>query len=467
MNKYCIATFILLLSFFTIRAQGNEQATIDSMLQRAFRIGLFNGNVLVVNGGREVYKAAIGFADAARNTRLTTQHRFHIGSIAKEFNAVGMMLLQEQGKIQLSDKLNRYLPQLPSWAAAIQLRDLMGYTSGLPDVKWNTVQSDTDNMNDLLKLAQLDFEPGARYAYNNNNVFLQRRVIESVTGLSFNSFVQQKLLAPAGMRHSIIDPVESDTLVARAFNNAGKQDPLLVPISGWVAVTLDDFYKWAQQVVDNKIISPSSTRFLLLPYSPSRQTGLGFDGRMEGDKVTRMMHDGTARNYQALLVCSPQQGRTVILMTNNKQDNLADINDAIQCILDGKPYRQPKKPVAALFQQSIDSVKGPQLLSWYRQLKAANESQYAFDNENTLNELGYYLMRKKRMDDAVLIFAHNTTLFPSSGNVFDSLGEAYYSKGDKKNALISYKRSLQLDPGNDNAKKIIEELEKEQTGKQQ
>ncbi len=465
MNKYFAATFFLLLSFVTLTAQKNEQATIDALMQKAFRSGLFNGNVLVMNGNKEVYKAAIGYADASRTTKLTTQHRFHIGSIAKEFNAVGMMLLVEQGKIKLSDKVSQYLPQLPAWAASIQVRDLLGYTSGLPDIQWNTVYSDAQNMNNLLQLAKLDFEPGTQYAYNNNNVFLQRRIIESVTGLSFKDFVQQKLLAPSGMDHAVMDPVASDAMVARAFDNAGKQDTLFVPISGWWAVTLDDFYKWAQQVVQNKLISPAYTRFLLIPYSPSKQSGLGFGGRMEGDKVIRMEHDGTARNYQALLVCNPQQGRTVILMSNNKQNNLEDFNTAIQQILDGKPYRQPKRSAAALFQPAIDSVKGVQILPWYRKLAAANKEQYAFDSEATLNELGYYLLQKKRAADAVIVFKHNTKLFPRSGNAFDSLGEAYYSKGDKKNALINYRRSLQLDPGNGNAKKIIAELEKQVTGK--
>ena len=192
MIKYFAATCFFFLTAITVPAQKNEQVKIDSLIQKAFRSGLFNGNVLVMNGNKEVYKAAIGFADATRTTRLTTQHRFHIGSIAKEFNAVGMMLLAEQGKIKLSDKVSNYLPQLPSWSASIQVRDLLGYTSGLPDVQWETVHSDAENMNNLLQLKQLDFEPGTRYAYNNNNVFLQRRIIESVTGTSFRDFVQQK-----------------------------------------------------------------------------------------------------------------------------------------------------------------------------------------------------------------------------------------------------------------------------------
>jgi cytochrome c-type biogenesis protein CcmH/NrfG len=69
-------------------------------------------------------------------------------------------------------------------------------------------------------------------------------------------------------------------------------------------------------------------------------------------------------------------------------------------------------------------------------------------------------MNKKRLADAVAVFEYNTKLFPKSGNVFDSLGEAYYNQGNKSLALLNYKKSLQLDPANDNAKKLITELDK-------
>lgn len=458
MKTICFYVAASLLTF-TSFAQRNPYATLDTLMRRAYRMGLFNGNVLVAEHDKIVYKVAIGFADGAKKIPLTDQYRFHIGSIAKQFNSVGMMLLKEQGKIRLDDKVSVYLPQLPSWADSIRVQDLLGYTSGLPELKWNSVQCDADNMKDLMQLKQLDFMPGTRYAYNNNNVFLQRRIIEKITGLSFRDFVQQQLADPCKMTHTVMDPSSSDSLVARAFDDNGKEDPLSVPISGWLALTLDDFYRWANSIVGYKLIDPASTRFLLVPYSPSKQSGLGFNGRMEGDKIINLMHDGTARNYQALLVCNPQQGRTVILMTNNKQNNLGDLNRAIQDILDGKPYVQPKKPVFALLKDQVDTLNGKQLLALYHRLEKKYGKDYAFDNEYSLNELGYYLMGKKRIDDAILILTHNTTLFPRSGNVFDSLGEAYYTKGDRKNALLNYKHSLALDPANAGAQKIIAELE--------
>jgi CubicO group peptidase (beta-lactamase class C family) len=455
---FLLATLTVLVAGETF-AQQTKAANIDTLVQRANRLGLFNGNVLVVDHGKIIYKTGIGYADAGNTIKLTDQYRFHIGSIAKEFNAVGIMMLQEQGKLSLDDKVSKYLPQLPAWADNIRVINLLQYTSGLPDVKWKTVKNDADNMADLMKVDSLDFEPGKKYAYNNNNVFLQRRIIEKVTGISFKQFVEDYELKPAGMSTAIVDPTEQDALVARSYDNNGKADDLVYPISGWTAVTLDDFYAWANAIDKFKLISPVATREIINGISPGKQSGLG-GGSMDNDKMISHIHDGTSLNYQALLVSKEPHGITVILMTNNRQGNLYSIEKSIESILENKPYTQVKRSFLDEFNTKLDLMSGDQIINFYNDLKSKRGTEYSFDDENTLNETGYYLMNKKRLADAVAVFEYNTKLFPKSGNVFDSLGEAYYNQGNKSLALLNYKKSLQLDPANDNAKKLITELDK-------
>jgi tetratricopeptide (TPR) repeat protein len=103
-------------------------------------------------------------------------------------------------------------------------------------------------------------------------------------------------------------------------------------------------------------------------------------------------------------------------------------------------------------------MSGRQVTHRYKELAMTRNAEYGFDNESVLNSIGYYYLGKGRFEDAIAVFEYNTILFPSSGNVFDSLGEAYYNKGDKQNALLNYKRSLALDPGNTTAQRIIAEL---------
>lgn len=442
----------------TVKAQSAKAATVAAYMQQAHELGLFSGNVLVADNGRVIYDAAMGFTDFTEKTPLTTQYRFHIGSIAKEFDAVALMMLKDEGKLSLDDKVSKYLPQLPAWADSVSIKNLLQYTSGLPAVKWKTIKSDADNMADLMRLKKLDFAPGTNYFYNNNNVFLRRRIVEKITGMPFYRFVEQKILKPCGMTHSIIDPDEHAPLFARAYDKNRKPDPATYPISGWTAVTLGDFYKWAQAIADFKLITPQATRDILIPSGPNRQSGLG-GGLMEGDKLIIHTHDGTAYDYQALLTTNEPKGRTVILLTNNKNMSLYQFNEAIQDILDGKPYPKPAKSIMANFQGKIDSLSAGQFIAFYNKLKKTNADEYGFDDENTLNDIGYYLLGQKRMADAIAIFTYNTKLFPQSWNVYDSLGEAYNDAGDKPNALLNYKKSVQLNPESQAGKEIIKKLE--------
>lgn len=341
-SQRTIAVLLLsLLTVFQAFAQKSKSVQIEDYLNKAHQDGLFNGNVLIADHNKVVFKKAIGYADASRQTQLTTAYRFHIGSIAKEFDAVGIMMLEEQGKLNLNDKVARFFPDLPSWAQKISIKNLLQYTSGLPDIKWKTIHSDADNWKDLQALQQLDFEPGSTYAYNNNNTFMRRRVIEKVTGLSFEDFVKQKILKKAGIKNGLIDPDEQTKLMARSFDNEFKQDGLTVPISGWTCFNLDDFYTWMQAIKNFVLIGPASTRQIIIPFAPDQQAGLG-GGTMKDNRIVTHIHDGTAMHFQALAITDADKGRTIILLSNQKQGNNYEIADAITAILDNKPYKTLK-----------------------------------------------------------------------------------------------------------------------------
>ncbi len=102
--------------------------------------------------------------------------------------------------------------------------------------------------------------------------------------MPFKQFVEQKMLKPCGMLHSLIDPTEQDPFIAKGYCSDLKQYKLTVPISGWTAVTLEDFNKWSEAIAKFQLISPSSTKEILMPVSPGKQAGLG-GGSMEDGKL--------------------------------------------------------------------------------------------------------------------------------------------------------------------------------------
>jgi len=322
---------IILSSIVNGYSQNSKiEKNLDVLFENLQQSKSFNGNVLITQNNKIIYEKAFGKADTNKLNLLTTKYRFHIGSIAKEFNAVGIMMLKEQGKLNLDDAISKFLPELPSWASKIKIIHLLQYTSGLPQIKWKEVNQDSDNMAFLKSTVTLDFEPGTNYDYNNNNVFLQRRIIEKITKMSFDTFVIKKILLPIGIKNALVDPDENEKLFAKSFNNKGKQDALKYNISGWTALNLKDFYKWSEALNSFKIISPESTNQLFIPFSKESQTGLGEGSTLKG-KVANHRHDGAAFNYQALLVSNPDF--TIILMTNNKQNNLDEISDSIEKII--------------------------------------------------------------------------------------------------------------------------------------
>jgi CubicO group peptidase (beta-lactamase class C family) len=464
MNLFLLRTlFVILFSVpSSLFAQTSNVQAIDSLMTKVHKYGIFNGNVLVAKNGRVIYESSFGYADGGKKNHLDAGYIFSIGSISKEFNAVAIMMLKEQGKLSLDDKVSKFFNFLPAWAEKITIRHLLQYSSGLPDVEWENVKTDQDNFNNLKKLQKLDFEPGTNYAYNNNNVFLQRRIIEKISGMPFEKFVRTNMLVPCKMANAVIDPDMHGPKIVRAFNDdfqeSARQD--LYPISGWTAVTANDLFKWSECLHQFKLIGKSSVIELLKPYAPGKQCGLG-SGGVENDSVKEQYHHGSSGDFEALMYNNLVEKTTIILLTNNKNQKVFEIKDAIRAILKGEKYTVPKKSVFQAIQRQITNASFDEIMKAYHKVKSNNPTAFDDSDERDFNEIGYFLMSKGQLDDAIKIFELNVKNYPTSANAYDSLGEAFLNKGNKKSALENYKKAFAMDPDNLNAKAIISKLEGE------
>ncbi|WKX76694.1 serine hydrolase domain-containing protein [Zobellia laminariae] len=156
----------LLLLFISITfVNCSSHTSIDSYIKELAAEGEFNGNILVVLDEEKVYENSFGFSDGSKTVKLTKKFRFDLGSVYKEFPAVSIMQLQEKGLLNVEDKINIYLKDLPSWASTISIENLMQYTSGLPEVEWdkyfeiNERITDEKIKEDLLNIEELEFKP--------------------------------------------------------------------------------------------------------------------------------------------------------------------------------------------------------------------------------------------------------------------------------------------------------------------
>ena len=140
-------------------------------------------------------------------------------------------------------------------------------------------------------------------------------------------------------------------------------------------------------------------------------------------------------------------------MTYRHDEIAAEIGN----ILYNKPYTLPKKSLAKEMLKTLQSSGKEQAMNLYKSFKRNSSAYYL--NESEVNSIGYFFLHNPGKKDAALeFFKMNTVEFPNSANAFDSLGEAYMENGDSKKAIENYKKSIELNPGNDNAKKMIEKL---------
>ena len=112
LKQISIAASIIVLSISKLAAQNNTENEIDALMNKVHASGIFNGNILVLQKGKTVYQSSFGYANVGKKEKLNADYRFNIGSIAKEFNAVGIMMLEEQGKLNLDDKVSKYIDSL-------------------------------------------------------------------------------------------------------------------------------------------------------------------------------------------------------------------------------------------------------------------------------------------------------------------------------------------------------------------
>ncbi|MCS3531265.1 serine hydrolase [Chryseobacterium sp. JUb7] len=434
----------------------NIKDQIDSVMTKSYQRGLFNGNILISKNNKIIYQKSFGFTDETKQTSLNNTSIFNIGSIAKEFNAVAVMILVERGLLNLDDKVSKFNLGLPKWSEKVSIRHLINYASGIPPIEQLKPENDADTWNILRNNDNLLFEPGTNYRYDNGNVFLQRRIIEKVTGMSYQEFVTKNIIKPLKMTNSVFDPSFGSKNRTSCYDFDNIRCPELKFISGWLWIDINDLNKWIEAMNSNRLISKASFQTLLNnPYAKEEGGSLG--RFYEEEDLQR--HNGVSYKFESIFLNDFKNNITIILVSNNL-NRVWDLGHIIHNLMLGKAYEIPKKSVyQAIRKEALDNIH--KAIETYYLLKKNSKSEYSFENSGELNKLGYELLRLGKINESITIFKLATTEFPKDANLFDSLGEAYLTNKQYDLALDNYKKAISLGGTKGNAEKMIEKIEKE------
>jgi CubicO group peptidase (beta-lactamase class C family) len=320
-----------------VRAKIDKLAT-DSLAQS----GVPSASVAVVKDGKIVYLNAYGSARLEPKTPATSAMRYSIGSISKQFTAAAMLLLQEQGKLSLDDKVGKYVPDLTR-ANEVTIRQLLSHTSGYQDywpqdyVMPMMLQPVTSaKILDMWARKPLDFDPGTKWQYSNTNYVIAGVIIEKVSGKPLLQVLQEKVFAPLGMssvanidekRLGDTDPIGYMRYALGPMRTAPKEGPGWLFAAGELAMTAEDLAKWNISIMDRKLLRPASYRELereaQLNNGLGTRYGLGVSLATEAGHRA-VSHGGEVSGFVSESIVFPDERVSVVALTNQDASSAAD-----------------------------------------------------------------------------------------------------------------------------------------------
>lgn len=333
---------------------------IDSFLQT---VPDFSGVILVADKGKTTYHKAFGFRNLEKNIPTDTTDIFELASLSKQFTAMIIMMLHENGELGYDDSLSAYLPELPYHG--ITIRHLLTHTSGLPDYQevmdkhWDKsrIADNHDNIAFLIRYhPPVLFEAGARYEYSNTGYMLLASIAEKISGTDFIALCRTRIFSPLNMESTDIRTAEEKKKVANfalgyifvpekeryvradsfpEFNYAiwlgNRKGP------GRISSSSLDLLKWDQALYNEGLVKQSTLSEAYLPMKSNTGgfSNYGFGWELHRDNVLGKIvsHTGDNPGYQTEIVRYIEVNKTIIMLNNNAHEKKNEIMDFLRKVI--------------------------------------------------------------------------------------------------------------------------------------
>lgn len=307
---------------------------IDSLVQRIISDKNGPGAVfMVAKNGKPIYKKAFGKANLELDVNLTTEHVFQIGSMTKQFTAVAVLMLADQGKLKVTDTISRYIPDYPS-GNKITIHHLLTHTSGIKDftkmkgLKEIAQKEMTPKMMvDFFKNEPVDFAPGEKFEYNNSGYVLLGYIIELVSGETYEDFIMKNIFQRAGMQQSRCAS-DRQIIINRAGGYQKKESGYVnktiisysVPFSsGALMSTVGDLLKWQNALNQNILFKTDILKKAFVKYSLNNgeEFSYGYGWHIkEMNGVQTREHGGSIFGFKSMGVYIPGEDIYVVGLSN-------------------------------------------------------------------------------------------------------------------------------------------------------
>lgn len=336
-------------------------AKVDEYMNARLDVKGFGGAVLIMKGGTPLAAKGYGFANAETKVPIKADTKFRIGSITKQFTAAMVLMLQEDGKLNVQDPVCKYLDPCPEAWKPVTLHHLLSMTSGITSItslpNWRTELrfKDLSPAEVVAQVAALPLKaaPGEVYEYSNTNYIVLGSIIEKLSGKSYEQVLNERIINPLGLKNTGLDDGKKQlTNSASGYtmekNSAAKADPvsIITPFSaGAMYSTTEDLYTWQSALLDGRVFKKKESLDAML--TPNKNNyAYGLIVLTDRKNRKRVTHGGGIEGFLSDAVYFPEEKLFIAALTNNDRGAVGEVMAALDAIAAGEPYTLPKKRVA-------------------------------------------------------------------------------------------------------------------------
>ena len=339
MKKLLLLLLLPTLSFAQI---DSTDLIVRQMMEQQKIVGL---SLAVIKNGEPVVNKGYGLANVELNVPVTSETVIRLGSVSKQFFSTAIMKLMQDGKLSIEDSVHKFFPDAPETWRPITIKNLMSHTSGLqregPAYNNFKIQPDIDIIKSAYSLP-LRFKTGEKYEYCNLGYFMLAEIINQVSGMPWQDYIQDQLFIAAGMNNSyhtdfnLIIPNRADGYMHKHNKLVNATPMYAIRPSGGFLSTSSDMIKWEKAMREGKIIlKKDNWEKLWQPFIKTSDKadskeyyGFGWEiNEYNGHKL--VVHDGANMGFRSIYARFVNDGLSIIILTNTDEANPAVIANAL------------------------------------------------------------------------------------------------------------------------------------------
>jgi CubicO group peptidase (beta-lactamase class C family) len=330
-------------------------AKADEYCQAQVAINRFSGSVLVAKGDQVLFAKGYGLANVEHVVPNTPQSKFRLGSITKQFTAMAILILQEQGKLSVDDLVSKHMEGCPEAWKDVTIHHLLTHTSGIPSFTSlpgygasMPLPSSPAKTLDRVREMPLEFTPGEKFVYSNSGYVLLGQIIEIVSGKPYEEFLPEVIFEPLGMKDSGYDfPAPIVPHRAAGYRRIGDQlanaaylDMTIPHAAGALYSTVEDLHRWSRALDEGKLISSAAYEKMFTPVKGNYAYGWIVDKQF-GRK--RIGHGGGINGFSTYIGRLPDEKLCVVVLSNLEGSPPAAIAGGLAAIALGEKYDLPRE----------------------------------------------------------------------------------------------------------------------------